>query len=165
MNIIERAKNCEGCRRRRRFIKETLAGIGLAFLWPFKTKAQQVDCIFCPDGTSWCLMCDSRCTNCFFSNQGTTLTMCESCPCGSPGCQGSTMKCTGIGCPGGGCPPNRTCTGTDAKLYWHWEITTLDGNKIIISSNDPELDPMVWFNSHVKRSDGIRIPAKASHKL
>lgn len=160
--LIEKMKNCEGCRKRRKFIKEVFGGIavavGLSFLAP-RSKADDCEFIFCRDGSEIGLCCDITCDGCVIHH----VVRC---------CLSLIEDCSGeetvydVCCPQGACPAIDK-TG-ESKLKHQWEVT-LDGpGQIIVRSSKSDVDVIAWLERHklqVKTKSGRTLKAVSANKV
>lgn len=161
MKILSSLKNCEGCRNRKRFIKEVLAGIGLMFLWPFKTKAQlQCYCTLCRVG-DLCLCCDPFCDHCAINNRERccvhVLEFCDGVP-----------TYTAVCCPNGTCPGISKTASDEPAPAARWKLVLDNGTQWAMASSNENLDPLPWLAKHkaeFKDRDGKVLTAVTANRL
>lgn len=145
MEIIEKLKNCEGCKRRRNFLKQMfggiIGGIGLSFLLPSKVKAQ-LNCEFthCTNGDI-ALCCDPFCDHCSISSRERccihVLEFCEGVPTYTATC-----------CVNGTCPGISQTQKDEPALIAKWKIILDNSTYFTLLSSNENLDPITWLEKH-----------------
>lgn len=163
-SLIQKLKNCEGCKRRRTFLKQALLTVAGFFMFPLRIQATDCEFIICPDGVQAGLCCDDSCTNCSFIHSRYSVTVCNL-------CNGHRI-CYGVGCLCCGCPPGDVCVADTKSKEWSWkyyfEVTLSNDAKFLVGTDETDFDPITKINSghlKLKDKDGNRLTAKSSHKL